>query len=331
MISLYQFRILFVLNALAAASVFGQVNLGAASFFRLQEPAVQDLVYDSKRDVLYGTVDSAAGFPNGNSIADIDPATGNSLSYQFIGSEPNQLAIDQRANRLLVGIDGAGAVRGVNLRNRTLGPLSSLTPASGDASVAEDIAFQPGNSGLAVISVDNISSSASGKLVAYQNDSFLPGAFTADQSRRSGGGLSGFRTRIESAGQNILGSNGVLVNIDNLTSLGQFNVEAAAFEVFPELGLAFALEGGSRFSASSPELIMFDLATFLEIDRLELSEEFSGTIEELFFAGQERLGFLTSEGEAGIIAVPGLIVPIPEPSTSLLAMLFAIGCLRRKR
>ena len=78
-------------------------------------------------------------------------------------------------------------------------------------------------------------------------------------------------------------------------------------------------------------MVLFDIDSFLEIERFELGGSFTGQVEELFFAGQERLGFLTSDGEAGIIEVPGLIVPVPEPSALLFSIFSLSIVLRRKR
>ena len=365
----------FLGNSTLSAQVPAQIlDLDGASSFALEEPEVNDIVYDSLRNVLYGTVGSSAGFPNGNSVARINPADGMTASFQTVGSEPNQLALSPDGSRLLIGIDGANAVRNFNLNTQALGPLLSLTVPLNATSIAESIVFSPTVPGLAVISGDEVASSASGDLVVLQDETFFPVAntfrsanslaftdsgvllafnnsstgfdltryafdplnttFVVDVTRSSfnGSPLSGFSTEIENAGPNILGNNGVLVDTDSLTSMGTFaaNGFRTAFEIFPELGVAFALTRDFSSQASA-ELVLFDIDSFLEIDRFELDQTLTGDIEELIFAGDETLAFLTNDGEAGIINVPGLFVPIPEPSIALLLGLTAFPFLRRRR
>ncbi len=116
---------------------FVQANIGVAT----QENAVQapvqpfdtflalpvnDIVYNSVDGFIYASIPGSAGENLGNSIAAIDPATGVISKTIFVGSQPNRLALSTDGTQLFVGLDGAGAVRQVNLTTGTAGVQVSL-------------------------------------------------------------------------------------------------------------------------------------------------------------------------------------------------------------
>lgn len=79
---------------------------------------VNDIVYDSTRNRIYGSVVNT-DVNRGNSIAKIDPATGAIEATVFVGSDPRKLAIADNGEYLYVGLQGAAAVRRVNLATFT--------------------------------------------------------------------------------------------------------------------------------------------------------------------------------------------------------------------
>ena len=87
---------------------------------------VNDLVWNATDGLIYATIASSAGVQYGNSLAGIDPVTGVVLKTVFVGSEPNRLAISTDGTRAFVGLDGAGAVRQVDLTTSTAGVQFSL-------------------------------------------------------------------------------------------------------------------------------------------------------------------------------------------------------------
>jgi len=95
--------------------------------------SANDIVYDWKRDRLYASVSGDQGFL-GNSIVPITP-DGRTQPPIVIGSEPNVLAISSDAEYLYVGLDGAAAVRRLNLTTLTPEPQwpIGLTTACGPA------------------------------------------------------------------------------------------------------------------------------------------------------------------------------------------------------
>jgi hypothetical protein len=132
--------------------------------------ATKDLIYDPLRQVIYASVPSSAG-ANGNSIAVIDPATGAATSYLFVGSEPGKLALSDDAQYLYVGLDGAAAVRRVNLATMT----ADITITLGSDSFfgpyyPEDIEVLPGAPTSIAVSLRYVTSSPRHAGVAVYDD-----------------------------------------------------------------------------------------------------------------------------------------------------------------
>jgi trimeric autotransporter adhesin len=84
------------------------------------------MVYDPANGLFYVSVPSSAGPPYGNSVVSVDPETGALGTPIPVGSEPDQLAISSDGTMLWVGLDGASAVRQVNLATGTAGLQFSL-------------------------------------------------------------------------------------------------------------------------------------------------------------------------------------------------------------
>jgi uncharacterized repeat protein (TIGR01451 family) len=80
--------------------------------------ATKDLIYDRFTRKIYASIPSSGG-RIGNSVAAIDPFTGTVGPAIFVGSEPGALAVSDDGHYLYVGLDGAAAVRRVELRSQT--------------------------------------------------------------------------------------------------------------------------------------------------------------------------------------------------------------------
>ncbi len=114
----------------ANISVATPENTGPAPspqpFDTFLELPVNDIVYNSKDGFIYASIPGYAGGNLGNSIASIDPITGVLQKTIFVGSEPNRLAVSDDGTQLFVGLDGAGAVRQVDLTAGTASEQFSL-------------------------------------------------------------------------------------------------------------------------------------------------------------------------------------------------------------
>ncbi|KAA6457573.1 transcription factor [Acidobacteria bacterium AB60] len=74
------------------------------------------MAYNPVNGLFYLSVPSSAGVPYGNSIVSVDPLTGNLGTPIPIGAEPDQLAITADGRYLWVALDGASAVRRLDLQ-----------------------------------------------------------------------------------------------------------------------------------------------------------------------------------------------------------------------
>ncbi len=75
-----------------------------------------DLVWDATNQVIYLSVPSLAS-SNGNTVAILNPNTGNIQSSQFAGSEPDVLAISDDDQVLYAALDGSSSVQSFTLPN----------------------------------------------------------------------------------------------------------------------------------------------------------------------------------------------------------------------
>lgn len=89
------------------------------------------MVYNPANGLFYVSVPSSAGAPYGNSVVSVDPESGALGTPIPVGSEPDQLAISSDGAILWVGLDGASAIREVNLTTGTAGLQFSLNGNGG--------------------------------------------------------------------------------------------------------------------------------------------------------------------------------------------------------
>jgi uncharacterized repeat protein (TIGR01451 family) len=93
--------------------------------------AANDLVYDPTTQLLYASVPSAGGSVLGNSIVPIDPYTGVLGSPVWVGSEPALMALSSDGSTIWVSLNGAGAVREMNVSTQTAGLQFGLGGGTG--------------------------------------------------------------------------------------------------------------------------------------------------------------------------------------------------------
>ncbi|HKS29654.1 MAG TPA: Calx-beta domain-containing protein [Pyrinomonadaceae bacterium] len=134
-----------------------------------------DIIYDQSRQLIYASVPGSAG-SNGNTITQIDPAAASIGTSVFIGSEPSKLALSDNNQYLYAGLDGAGAVRRLDLATLTPGLQFSLgNSPSGGAYRAGDIEVMPGAAQTVAIARRQVSPVDS-TIVVYDNDVQRPAA-----------------------------------------------------------------------------------------------------------------------------------------------------------
>ena len=116
------------------------------------------MVYNPVSGLLYVSVPSSAGAPYGNSVVPVDPETGALGTPIYVGSEPDKLAISSDGTILWVGLDGASAVRQVNLTTGVAGLQFTLGGNGGvyqTPGTALALAALPGSPNSVVVSSTN--------------------------------------------------------------------------------------------------------------------------------------------------------------------------------
>ena len=108
---------------------------------------INDIVYNAVDGLIYASIPGSAGEGLGNTIAGIDPTSGVIIKTIFVGSEPTRMALSSDGTQLFVGLNGAGAVRQVNLTTATAGAQFTLGGGPGVYNppyTAQGLAVLPG-------------------------------------------------------------------------------------------------------------------------------------------------------------------------------------------
>ena len=116
--------------------------------------ALNDVIVDPTRPLLYGSVPST-DTAHGNEIVAIDPERATILWSVLVGSEPGPLAIADDGSVLYVGLQGAAAVRRVDLETRAPGLEFTLGSDRSGPRYAGDIEVLPGTPSVVAISMRN--------------------------------------------------------------------------------------------------------------------------------------------------------------------------------
>lgn len=129
-----------------------------------------DLIHDPHRKRLYASV-GASDAEHANSIAKIDPSSGVIETAVFVGSDPGRLAIADDGQYLYVALDGAAAVRRVDLTSFSAG--LEFPVLDGGTLYVEDIEVLPGAPGSVAISRRNRCCSPRHEGVAIYDDGVM--------------------------------------------------------------------------------------------------------------------------------------------------------------
>src|SRR5579862_211519 len=214
------------------------------------------MVYNPANGLFYVSVPSSAGQPYGNSVVSVDPETGALGMPIYVGSEPNKLAISSDGTILWVGLDGASAIRQVNLTTNTAGLQFSLGSNSGvyaNPSTALALAALPGAPNSVVVSATNLFSNLS---IAIYDSGVLRGSAISGPGYDSAYALQvdGTRNEVYAGSQSAYstytyGSTGLtqLATASNGTYAG-YNadeVEVAGGRLYTDFGTVFDAESGA--------------------------------------------------------------------------------------
>jgi uncharacterized repeat protein (TIGR01451 family) len=246
--------------------------------------------------LLYASVPVSSSGIEGNSVAGIDPASGNVVRHIWVGSNPNKLALSSDGTQLFVGLDGAGRVAQVDLNKGAEVNTFALGGGSG--------MYNPPYNALALAAVpgspNSVAVSTNGGITIY--DSGAPRQNTSTSFSTGGGslsfgsssstlyGLSGstvYKMTVDSSGISAGGtfytsstyaagniqydngrlylSNGQVVDASSGLLLGTFDSGASTPAVGPvvsdsSLGKAFI--GATTYTSNNGQVLAFDESTF---------------------------------------------------------------------
>lgn len=293
------------------------------------------LVFDTHRGLIYASVPSRAG-DMGNSVTAINPSLGVIVASVFVGSEPDVLALSDDGQSLYVGLDGAGAVRRINLATLTAGsqfPLGGES-FSGPRNVG-DLAVQPSHPDVVAVSFRD------GGVAIYdqgvQRPQTLNGFAESDRIvfspdpgllyQRTFLGLT--RARVDPQGVSeidttyglfnngpyglvqasglLFAASGEVVNPAGPTLLGTFVSTDTSF--FNSTVLAEPAKDRATFLRE--HIDTFRISTFTPMDSLSLPAESSGDPSDLVRWGSEGLAYRTSGDQVVILGDEPSSAPPP--------------------
>ena len=154
------------------------------------------LVYNSKDGMLYASVPGYAGPGLGNSVVAINPNTGVIARTIPVGSEPDKLSISDAGTELYVSLDGAAAVKQIDLTGTTpslqfsLGEYGSGQTYSYPITAAS-IASLPGEPSSVAVLESNADLTVYDSGVARLNSKSLNGYFNQNVGSLSFGPSAG--------------------------------------------------------------------------------------------------------------------------------------------
>jgi hypothetical protein len=160
------------------------------------------MIYNPANGLFYLSVPSSAGVPYANSIVSLDPATGSLGDPIFVGSEPDRLALTSDGRYLWVGLDGAHAVRQIDLVAGTAGMQFPLPPYlsaySSTPVTAFALAAVPGQSNSVIVSA-GASQFAYSTITIYDSGVARPNTITLFTSGIYSLQVDGTRTEVYAA------------------------------------------------------------------------------------------------------------------------------------
>jgi hypothetical protein len=263
----------------AVAMTVRVVPSATATSMRALALFARDLAPDDQRGLIYASVASTAP-ADANSVIALDPSTGTVSKRVFVGSSPGRIARSHDGQFLYVGLNGASAVRRVDLSTFTAGLQWSLSGGE----VAGEIKVLPGRPQSVAVSRQSpgISPPLNGVTIyddgiarpqsspghtggnrieflaspdtlygfnnAHTGFEFFTISIDASGARHAfgtGGLIGGFYTQITGAAGRIYGTDGSIVDAERRVKVGSLAASVSSLAVDASLGRAFALVGNA--------------------------------------------------------------------------------------
>lgn len=289
-----------------------------------------DILYDAGRDLIWASVPTAGG-SYGNSVTPFgrDGVVGEKI---YVGSEPNKLALSDNGQYLYVGLDGAGAVRRVDLINGTAGLQWPLGTSGCGRHSVEDMVVLAGDANAVAVSRRNAGCSPRHEGVAVYDDGVMrtettPGHTGSNVIERSSvddvlygynnetsefgfrvmtisedgitttqtiaGLIGGYGTDIRHADGRVYATTGEVVDVDTLTSAGSFPAQGLMVPD-PVAGRVYFIEFNN-----APLFRAFEMETFLPLYDIEVPAiaQDMGYGRAFIALGGDQFAFVKDNGE----------------------------------
>ena len=196
-------------------------GISSAVNFTSYIPIVNNsMIYNPTNGLFYLSVPSSAGAPYANSVVSLDPVSGALGTPIFVGSEPNRLALTSDGLYLWVGLDGAHAVRKVDLVAGTAGLQFSIPPYifanSNAALTAFALASVPGQPDSVIVSA-GASQFAYSTITIYDGGAARPNPITLFTSGIYSLQVDGTRNEVYSAASSFSTYNTYTYNASGLS------------------------------------------------------------------------------------------------------------------
>jgi len=152
---------------------------GALAYTAYVPIANNSMVLNPSNGLLYVTVPGSAGTPYGNTVVSVDPETGNIGTPIAVGSEPNRIAVTDDGKYLWIGLDGASAVRRVDLTANKPDIQFSIagnnTGWYANPATVQAIAALPGSDTAVVVGTNGTGYSGNSNTIAIYDSGVLRG------------------------------------------------------------------------------------------------------------------------------------------------------------
>ncbi|HEX8145739.1 MAG TPA: DUF4214 domain-containing protein [Pyrinomonadaceae bacterium] len=311
---------------------------------RLRLPA-NDIVFNQQTGLIYASVPSRAG-AGGNSITTVNPATGETGTPVYVGSEPRKLALSADGSVMYVEVEGAGVVRRFDVPTQTPGAEFRLGFEPGSlyrTSLVMDMGVVPGSPDtLVVLRRDPGSNANTAGAAVYDNGvirpvtvprvdngswlafSDTPGklyasgsemktlTFDASGIKIAGYGPFNVTGQIALAGGRVYSAGGQVIDPEAKTILGTFPGVgySAPFALDTQAGRAYYLTGPPFGGAYDQRTLKaYDLNTRALVGELTLTGV-SGTAARVVRWGANGLAFASGDD---LYLIQTTLIPSSEP------------------
>ena len=231
---------------------------GALAYTAYVPIANNSMVLNPVSGLLYVTVPSSAGAPYGNTVVSVDPETGNLGTPIAVGSEPNRIAVTDDGKYLWVGLDGASAVRRVNLAAGTADLQFSIggnnTGWYANPATVQAIAALPGSDTAVVVGTTGTGNSGVSNTIAIY-DSGTPRGTAVTNFVPVALQVNGTTSEVYAAANNSyavytysaagLTQKGTTATNGNYTTYGIDDLQVTGGRTYTDIGTVYDAEAGA--------------------------------------------------------------------------------------